>query len=96
LGWLAAIDDSVAHAVLDEERGFLSRLGSGCDLPVGAYATVTEGVMSLEGLLASPDGRVLVRHHQSAPLDALGGLGRSVAEYLLASGGSALIDPEGP
>ncbi len=55
LGQLAAIEDPAARRRVDAERAFLARLGTGCDLPVGALATdVDHGRLRLEGLLADP------------------------------------------
>ena len=37
---LAAIEHAPSRRAVDAERAFLAELGGGCDLPVGAYATV--------------------------------------------------------
>ncbi len=72
---LAAIDDPVVHVAVVAERAFLARLGSGCDLPVAAYAEVdpadAPGVLRIEGLIASLDGVTVLRHVELAvlPLD---------------------------
>ena len=43
--------------------------GGGCDLPVGAYATVERrgAVIAIEGMLASRDGRVVLRERRDGP-----------------------------
>lgn len=58
---LAAIDHPASRVTVEAERAFLRAVGGGCDAPVGAHATVAGGIISLEVLVASPDGRVLVR-----------------------------------
>jgi hydroxymethylbilane synthase len=59
---LVAIDDTSAHRAVDAERAFLAELGGGCDQPVGALARVIDnGDVEIEGLVASYDGRVVVR-----------------------------------
>jgi hydroxymethylbilane synthase len=64
---LAAIDDARAHAVVTAERAFLGELGSGCSLPIGAHAEIVDGpetegrAISIEGIIASPDGRRISR-----------------------------------
>jgi hydroxymethylbilane synthase len=78
---LAAIEHAASRAEVDEERAFLARLGGGCDLPVGASA---EGG-TIVGMLASFDGRVMLRERGTA--------GGEVAERLLANGGEGLLDP---
>jgi hydroxymethylbilane synthase len=59
---LAGIDDPAAHAAVTAERAYLAELGGGCDLPCGALAeTGRDGVLRLETLLASLDGRIVLR-----------------------------------
>jgi hydroxymethylbilane synthase len=92
-GWLAALDDPSARRAVEAERAFLARLGGGCDLPVGAYATEHEGGLSIEGLLASLDGHVVLRDSMDGPSDDPARLGRALAEQLLLErGGAALLD----
>jgi hydroxymethylbilane synthase len=59
---LAAIDDPTARLTVEAERAFLRRLGGGCDLACGALATLTPaGAVAVDALLASPDGRIVLR-----------------------------------
>jgi hydroxymethylbilane synthase len=96
IGLLAAIDDPVAHAEVTAERAYLARLGGGCDLPVGALArTATDGSLRLEAVLASLDGRVVLRAVvEGAPAEGPA-MGAGLAEELLAAGGAALLEDSG-
>jgi hydroxymethylbilane synthase len=85
---LASIDDSASRACVETERCFLARLGGGCDLPVGAYAVAGTGATRVDGLLASPDGRVMMRGARTGVSPSVGA---GLAESLLASGGSELM-----
>lgn len=59
---LSSIDDARLHAAVTAERAFLARLGGGCNLPCGALAeTGDDGVLRLEALLGSLDGRISLR-----------------------------------
>ena len=89
------IEDTAARAQIDAERAFLDRIGGGCDLPVGALATGSGPELTIDALLASADGRVLIRRSLSGPARDPGGLGRAAAEALLAAGGSVLVEPAG-
>jgi len=92
---LGAIDDPVVHRLVDAERAFLSELGGGCTLPVGAHAElVRESAASpggdgppirLAGMLAGSDGQVVLRHEQTG--DRGDALGRAVARFLLDDAG---------
>ena len=54
------------QSAVDTERAFLARLGGGCELPVGAYATVmADGTLHLVAMLASGDGSTVLRGERS-------------------------------
>jgi hydroxymethylbilane synthase len=91
---LMSIDDAGAHVAVTAERAFLARLGGGCDLPVGALAVRQAGddTLRIEGLMASADGRVMLRSGRTGPIDAPAPLGSALAEELLAAGGADLAD----
>ncbi|MCU1345907.1 MAG: porphobilinogen deaminase, partial [Acidimicrobiia bacterium] len=86
----AALEHGDSRRAVDAERAFLARLGGGCELPVGAYATVTsDGSLRLIGLLASTDGATLLRGERSGDGAHIGA---ELAEELLTRGGSALLE----
>jgi hydroxymethylbilane synthase len=87
--WLAAIDRVDHHRELDAERELLAVLGGGCDLPCGALGRATEGGVELEGMLASPDGRIVLRA-TSVGADPRT-VGRAVADEILDGGGRELL-----
>jgi hydroxymethylbilane synthase len=89
---VATIDDAPAHGAVAAERAYLDRLGGGCNLPVGALATVTaDGTVELEALLASLDGRMALRGRESGRDPAA--VGRAAADQILdARGGRLLLD----
>ncbi len=87
---LQAIEHVPTRRAVDAERAFLAELGGSCDLPVGAYATVVDGEVSILTLLASHDGRVVLRAKGSA-MDGEK-LGCNMANKLLhEDGGAALL-----
>lgn len=85
---LAAIEDPLARRAVDAERAFLARLGGGCDLPVGAHARFDGDRLVVTGLIASADGRQLLRD-QLVGDDAA--VGERLAGQLLAAGGAELL-----
>ncbi len=88
---LAAIDDADAHRCVLAERAFLAELGGGCDLPVGALASLVGDELMLTVLLASLDGRVVVRAHARGSDPAA--TGRAAAAALLdGAGGRSLLE----
>ena len=89
---LATIDDVRARRAVDAERGFLAVLAGGCDVPVAAYATEEpNGTLTIEGLLASSDGRIVLRARKHGPAGDPAGLGAALANYLLDDAGGRLL-----
>jgi hydroxymethylbilane synthase len=59
---LVPLDHRPSHVALETERSLVWRLGGGCDLPLGAFATVdSDGRVEIVAVVASPDGSRVVR-----------------------------------
>jgi hydroxymethylbilane synthase len=92
LARLVAIEHEPSRRAVDAERGFLAELGGDCSLPAGAHAVATDdGGVRLEAMLASADGRVVLRHRAEG-VDDVEVVGRAAARYLLDNGGTSLLD----
>lgn len=90
---LGSLDDPAARTTVTAERSFLATIGGACDLPVAGAATATAGgVLTMTGLLASPDGTSVVRRSASGAAGAPADLGREVALAVLESGGRQMLD----
>jgi hydroxymethylbilane synthase len=89
---LACINELGAFVCVQAERAFLSSVGGGCDLPVGAHARLDGGQMKIEGVVGSADGRVILRDRRSGSSDDPARLGAELASSLLAAGGAELLD----
>ncbi|MCL2025865.1 MAG: hydroxymethylbilane synthase [Leptospirales bacterium] len=55
------LNDKDSMACVSAERAFLQGFGGGCNIPLGALALTTAGGISLDGLIAAPDGSVVYR-----------------------------------
>jgi hydroxymethylbilane synthase len=95
---LAAVDDRAGHCTLAAERALLAALGADCSVPVGAWAEPLDGGrLRLDGLLASGDGRVVIRAALEGDDDDPVALGRRLARHLFEDcGGEAVTDWAGP
>jgi hydroxymethylbilane synthase len=89
---LSAIDDAPSHHCLLAERAVLARLGGSCTVPVGAWAIPDgpDGALTVHGLVASGDGRTLVRARRNGSDPEA--LGVEVAHALLVEGGGSAIE----
>jgi hydroxymethylbilane synthase len=87
---LARIEHAPSRIAVDAERAYLREIGEGCQLPVGALATVgADGRITLTGMIASLDGHTLLRHSDAG--EDAEALGRSVARHLLDDGGATAL-----
>lgn len=88
---VAPIDDGPSRRCVEAERAFLRSVGGGCDLPIGAHATLAGDGLLLEAMVASLDGHVCVRERSTG--DDPDALGATVASLLLeGAGGRSLLD----
>lgn len=87
---LEFLDDASARAETECERALLAKMGGGCQVPIGANATFSIGGLSLEAVVASPDGKKILREtgNGASPLE----LGESVGESLLTRGGAEILE----
>ncbi|HEX9114537.1 MAG TPA: hydroxymethylbilane synthase [Anaerolineae bacterium] len=83
---VAGLDHVATHTAVSAERAFLSGLGGGCDLPIGAYAWPEAGDhLSLRAMNAERDGSHLVYVEASGPAAQADALGRGLARDVLGS-----------
>jgi hydroxymethylbilane synthase len=73
------------------ERALLHRLEGGCQVPIAAHATVTGSNIALEGLVASVDGKEVIRDCIRGTTDDPRSIGVELAERLLARGGDRIL-----
>jgi len=92
---LARFDHLPTRVAVTAERAFLHKLQGGCQVPIGAYATV-EGtspdgvpVIQLTGLVAAPDGTRICKYTDTGTDPEA--LGRRVAEQVLAQGAGEVL-----
>lgn len=86
------LDHADTHAAVMAERGVLSALGGGCQVPIGAHATVEGGRLRLLGLVASPDGAEVIRSESEGAVSEAESLGRALGNELLVRGARRILD----
>lgn len=89
LDLLAAINDPLTFASVTAERAFLTGLGGGCSLPIGAFAQKNDGQIILTGGVISTDGKRAIR--LSAVDKEPRALGERLARFVLERGAAKLI-----
>ena len=97
---ISALDDARTHCAVRAERALLGHLGGGCSVPIAGYADITadttadirDGLMSLMGVVARPDGSRVIRDSASGTTDSPEDLGRNLAERLLSQGAAEILE----
>jgi len=75
------------------ERAFLLRLEGGCQVPIGGFATIdNDDTITLTGLIASLDGKTILKEELSGPPAEAAKIGVTLAETLLGRGGKEILD----
>jgi hydroxymethylbilane synthase len=69
----------------------LAELGGGCQVPIGAYATLENTELFLTGGVFSPDGAAMIRYTATGDCTKAAELGRNVARVLLQRGAAGIL-----
>jgi hydroxymethylbilane synthase len=103
---LAPLNHEPSRVRAEAERGFLAGLGCGCQAPVAAYAVLSrdqpddpfspQTPVLLEGLLASPDGSVILRRLGRGPAIQARRLGLDLAEEIKAAAKGTILERPSP
>ncbi|WP_105533803.1 hydroxymethylbilane synthase [Solimicrobium silvestre] len=59
--WLAPLNHHVSALAVHAERAVSKAFGGSCQIPLAAYATITDDVMHLRAFVATPDGSKIAR-----------------------------------
>jgi hydroxymethylbilane synthase len=83
---LARVDDPSTRACALGERAYLARLGASCNTPMAAHARLEGHTLHMTAIVASEDGRRILRASAAAPAADAERLGQELADTLLARG----------
>ncbi|HEY6456433.1 MAG TPA: hydroxymethylbilane synthase [Steroidobacteraceae bacterium] len=91
LRWLRALDHAATRIAVTAERALLRRIEGGCQVPLGALATLAGTRLSIAASVCALDGKVSMDCQDAAPLADAVALGERVADELLARGAAHII-----
>jgi hydroxymethylbilane synthase len=74
------------------ERAVLGALGGGCQVPIGAYATVSEGRIHVLAIVAAPDGTKVIRAEAEGEAGQAAEIGARLAADLLERGARQILE----
>jgi hydroxymethylbilane synthase len=89
---VALLDHADTHTAVVAERAVLRALGGGCQVPIGAYATVALGRVRVLAIVAAPDGTQVIRAEAEGEAAEAAGIGARVAADLLQRGAREILE----
>jgi hydroxymethylbilane synthase len=91
LAYLSMINDAHASSALDAERAVVTRLGGGCQMPIGAYAALDGRELRMTAIVVSVDGAHIARAEARGVEADAHAVGIDAAEQLLARGAGEIL-----
>ncbi|CCO22552.1 hydroxymethylbilane synthase [Maridesulfovibrio hydrothermalis] len=89
---LAFLHDEISARQVKAERGFLTGLNGGCQVPIAAWSQREGDQIKLTGFVADVDGSSPIRLEKTGPADDAWNLGMSLADDVLAKGAKEILD----
>lgn len=89
---LNPLNHAVTNACVTAERALARALDGSCQVPLAAYCTEENGLLTLRGLVGHPDGSVILQAEAEAPVAYADALGRAVAKKLADERAAELIE----
>jgi hydroxymethylbilane synthase len=92
LSRLAQVNHRPTRQAVLAERAFLAELGGGCSLPVGTLGEVKGETLILQGIVASVDGKQVIRVTHQGPATQAPTIGRELAQQALSQGAQTILE----
>jgi len=89
---LSKIDHEPTRIAVAAERAFARKLGADCRTPIAAYARNESGKLVIDGLVATRNGKMLVRSRAISENASPENVGQKLAEILLSRGATAVLE----
>jgi len=89
---IVRIDHPSSRREIEAERAFARKLGANCRTPIAAYARSDSSKLTIEGMVASPSGRILVRGRIVSSDPDSSKVGEELAQSLLDQGAEAVLE----
>lgn len=86
------LDDNESRLCIEAERALLGGLGGGCQVPIGAYATIQNNSIKIKAGVFSLDGKIAIRDEISGEKTRAKILGKRLSDKLLEKGAKKILD----
>ena len=85
------LEHAETRIAVTAERAVLAALGGGCQVPIGAHATVDGSTLRIRAIVVSPDGAQVIRRESSGNTAEAAELGSALGDELLTAGGGQIL-----
>jgi hydroxymethylbilane synthase len=92
LSLLRALHHPITAACVTAERTFLRALEGGCQVPIGALATMDGDELRIDGFVADIDGSIVLRDATSGPSADAARIGLELSARLQARGATEILE----
>lgn len=86
------LNHTLTWNAITAERAFLARLEGGCQVPLGCYSKVEDGLLTLSGFVASVDGTQYIKETISGEVNKGSDLGVQMAEKMIERGAGQILN----
>lgn len=88
---VSKINDKHTEIAVKAERIFMKVLNGGCHVPIGAYAFIEDGKVKMEGVVASIDGKEIIKAYDEDDIKNYEKLAEKIAVKVLNKGGREIL-----
>lgn len=89
---LSTINHSETNSCVSAERALLRYLEGGCQIPIGAHGKIENNKLYLEAMVASLDGKIMIRGNIEGEIKDATELGIALAKELKEKGAVKILD----
>ena len=89
---ISALNHKQTNYAVTAERSLVGRLDGGCQVPIGAYAKIDDNLITLMGLVASLDGKMIYRSENVGPVGDAINIGQELGSKLLKMGANEILE----
>lgn len=88
----AKLDHYDTRVCVEGERAFLKRIEGSCHIPVACFGKIVNREVELTAVVASEDGREIIKEHMVSAFDKIRENGRALADLILEKGGKKILE----
>ena len=90
--FISSLNHEQTNYEVSAERALVGKLDGGCQVPIGAYAKIEDNLITLKGLVASLDGKIIHKSEIVGPIDDAINIGQDLGEVLLKMGANEILE----